>query len=172
MSVRYRDANPEHALMLADFWRARFVETFGHLYQPADLAHFIAAQYAPATQMGELVDYRFAHRLAFDNAGLVGAAKIGAVTLPIEIPEARAMELHRLYLVDRVKGRGVADAMMDWALEQARTDGAEAMYLGVYFENPRAIAFYQRHGFEKVGEYYFHVGAARDREYVMRRARR
>jgi ribosomal protein S18 acetylase RimI-like enzyme len=169
MSVRYRDANPEHALMLADFWRARYVETFGHTYRPEDLQIFLAAHYAPVIQMAELVDYRFAHRLALDNAGLLGACKIGAVTLPIDPDGARAMELHRLYLIERAKGTGVADALMDWTLARAKEDKSEWLYLGVFSENPRAIRFYERHGFEKIGEYEFVVGDARDREFIFRR---
>jgi ribosomal protein S18 acetylase RimI-like enzyme len=154
--------------MLADFWRARYVETFAHLYRPQDLNAFLQAHYAPVIQMAELVDYRFAHHLAFDNAGLVGACKIGAVTLPVDLGGVRAMELHRLYLVERAKGAGIADRLMEWFRARARDDKSKQLYIGVYSENARAIRFYQRHGFEKVGEYEFIVGEARDREFILR----
>jgi ribosomal protein S18 acetylase RimI-like enzyme len=168
MSVRYRDANPEDAPMLASFWRARYVETFVHLYRSEDLDAFLAASYSPATQFAELVDGRFAHRLAFDDDGLIGACKIGAVTLPIGSDARGSLELHRLYLVERAKGRAIADAFMHWAMAQARLQNAAWLYLGVFSENPRAIRFYRRHGFDQVGEYEFVVGAARDREFIMR----
>ena len=45
------------------------------------------------------------------------------------------------------QGAGVAAALMDWAVETARAAGAPALYLSVWEEGDRAIAFYRRQGF-------------------------
>jgi ribosomal protein S18 acetylase RimI-like enzyme len=44
------------------------------------------------------------------------------------------------------------------ALGHAREVGAKRMLIGTYDQNHRAVAFYQRAGFEKVGERRFQVG--------------
>jgi len=44
------------------------------------------------------------------------------------------------------------------ALQYAREIGAKRMLLGTYDQNHRAVAFYRRAGFEKVGERRFQVG--------------
>ena len=55
--------------------------------------------------------------------------------------------------------------VMDWL----QSDGPRAVWIGVWSENFGAQRFYERHGFEKVGEYYFPVGETRDLEFILRR---
>ena len=68
------------------------------------------------------------------------------------------LELKRLYVAAAWHGRGVAQALMDAALMAARTCGARTLWLGVWERNPRAAAFYAKHGFRRVGEHTFVLG--------------
>jgi ribosomal protein S18 acetylase RimI-like enzyme len=43
------------------------------------------------------------------------------------------------------------------------------LWIGVWSENLGAQRFYARRGFQKVGEYGFHVGRTIDREFILRR---
>ena len=43
------------------------------------------------------------------------------------------------------------------------------LWIGVWSENLGAQKLYGRHGFVKAGEYEFHVGKTRDREFILRR---
>ncbi|MGE0046818.1 MAG: N-acetyltransferase family protein, partial [Hyphomonadaceae bacterium] len=105
---------------------------------------------------------------ALMDGNAIGYAKLGAFKLPIEPIGKTVRELHRLYVVQEAKGAGVADALMRWTIEQAKAQGADTLYLGVYQGNERAQRFYARYGFEVVGEYEFQVGDTRDPEYIMR----
>lgn len=49
-----------------------------------------------------------------------------------------------------VEGRGVAHQLLDAAESHARADGFAQMDLSVYLDNPRAIAFYERHGWQRL----------------------
>ena len=49
------------------------------------------------------------------------------------------------------RGRGLGDGLLNGLIEQARKDGFSALSLSVEPDNP-ALALYERHGFEKVGE--------------------
>lgn len=166
--IIYRDAEAGDADALAAFARDRFVETFGHLYPPGDLADFIAEKHDPALVRADVEAGETHYHLAFDGDEIVGYNKIGgAFDLPVE-REARAIELHRLYVHTRVKGQGVAQALMNEALAYARAEGAPAMYLSVWENNFRAQAFYKRYGFEHIGEHGFMVGKTRDRDFIWR----
>jgi ribosomal protein S18 acetylase RimI-like enzyme len=68
------------------------------------------------------------------------------------------LELKRIYLFSRFHGNGVGPELMRVALEEARARGARRALLGVHPDNARALAFYARNGFKKVGTRPFHLG--------------
>lgn len=51
------------------------------------------------------------------------------------------LELSMIYLLDRAKGSGIADRLLEMAI------GDAPAFLWVLEDNPRAQAFYRRHGF-------------------------
>jgi ribosomal protein S18 acetylase RimI-like enzyme len=67
-------------------------------------------------------------------------------------------------------GRGVAQALMDAVLDGARARGGRTLWLGVWERNPRAVAFYQRYGFHRVGEHTFRLGDDEQTDWLLARA--
>lgn len=168
--VTYRDAGVDDCAALSALMRETFCDTFAHLYRPEDLEAFLAASYTPAVQYAEIIDPDTETRVAERGGAMVGYAQIGAFKLPHEAGPAYALELYRLYVRADVKGKGVAAALMDWAMTRMRARGAVQAFLGVWCDNTRAQKFYARYGFEKVGEYKFPVGEALDDEFILRAA--
>ena len=167
MTVTYRDATPADLPAVDALFRASFDATFGHLYQPADYAAFLT-KFSPEAWAAELAQPDLVIRLAEEGDTVIGFVKVSDLTLPAE-PSGTAMELRQLYLSEGAKGRGVADTLMDWAVEQARQRGADEIFLSVWSENERAKAFYVRHGFVDVGPYQFMVGSQADEDRIFRR---
>jgi len=66
-------------------------------------------------------------------------------------------------------GSGLAAALTDWAVDEARQQGAQELYLTVYTDNHRARRFYDRYGFQEVGRYDFMVGNHADEDIIMRK---
>jgi ribosomal protein S18 acetylase RimI-like enzyme len=163
--IRYRDALSADLPAIDALYRKSFVATFGHLYRPADLATFLG-EITPGAWQEEHARPGVVFRLAEDDAGLIGYCEIGPVTLPIE-PGAPATELHQLYLDERGKGIGVAQALMDWAIASARARGVARIVLSVYVDNHRAKRFYTRYGFREIGKYAFRVGDHLDDDRIM-----
>lgn len=162
--ISYRPATPDDAALVAELFERAFVETFGHLYRPEDLAAFLATVGAEAFR-AEIADPSFRFLLAFDGGEAAGFCKLGPPSLPVE-PSGPALELRQLYLLQRWHGRGIAQALMDWALGEARAAGAKTLYLTVYTGNHRARAFYRRYGFTYVAPYAFMVGAQADEDEI------
>ena len=163
----YRDAAPGDGPALAAMARVSFTETFGHLYAAHDLATFLAQTFGPAALPAQIGDSAYRIRLAIEDAAIVGFAKIGPIVFPGEWPP-RAIELHQLYVLSHRQGGGVGPALMDWALDTARRQGASDMVLSVWTGNERARAFYDRRGFVEVGRYIFRVGDHEDDDRLLR----
>lgn len=164
-ALTYRLAEVADAEALADFAARTFVETFGHLYPPDDLAAYLAHSYTAAIQRAELADAQIGCALALQQGDIVGYCMWGPVDMQVEhAPGSR--EIYRLYVDASLKGAGVARALMDMALQ--RLHGADALYLSVWENNLRAQRFYRRYGFEHIGEHKFMVGATADRDFIWR----
>lgn len=166
MTVTWRDAGLADAGALAEIGRDTFVETFGHLYRPNDLALFLET-HNPSNWAAELADPDFSVRIGEAEGRPVAYVKLGPPHLPFATG-AGSVELRQFYVRRRWQGRGLADAMMEWALGEARRRGALGLYLSVFTDNHRARRFYARHGFEEVGPYAFMVGTHADEDIVMR----
>lgn len=166
--VTYRDAGVADCDALSALMRETFCETFAHLYRAEDLNAFLAASYTPAQQYAEIIDPDVETRLAVQDGALVGYAQIGPLKLPYDNGPAHALELYRLYVRGAVQGKGVAPALMDWAMTRMRERAAQDAFLGVWSQNERAKKFYARYGFERVGDYQFPVGETLDDEFILR----
>ena len=164
--IAYRDGTPADAKAIDALFRQSFSDTFAHLYDPEDLAAFFAG-FDEASWRDELEDPAFAFRLAEHDGKLAGYAKVAPVSLPAET-DRPAAELRQLYLLQDWHGQGIAQALMDWVLAEARGRGAEELYLSVFINNHRAKAFYARYGFEAVGRYDFMVGKQADHDIILR----
>ena len=163
-----RQATPDDAALLCALSTVTFVETFGHLYPPEDLAAYLAIAYPEDLQRQQLEGGDYAAwilELAGEPVGFVFAGPCG---LPHEDVTEGDGEIKRLYVLAAHHnggwGRKLMDAAMAWLDERTRRQ-----WLGVWSENIGAQRFYARYGFERVGQYEFPVGQVRDLEYILRR---
>ncbi len=165
MTLLFRDAAPADAGALADLGERTFIETFGHLYTPENLAAFLI-NHSEARWRDELGDPTFAVRLCEENGQAVAYAKLGPPTLPFE-PRGSPIELRQFYVLKPWQGQGASAELMEWVLNQARRRKADEIYLSVFTDNHRARRFYERYGFVGVGPYAFMVGDQADEDIVM-----
>ena len=165
-TVAWRIAGPDDAARVAELGRRSFVETFGMLYSPENLAAFLTI-HNEENWRAELTDPRFVVRLGEADGEAVAYAKLGPQSLPYEA-EGPSIELKQFYVLGPWQGAGVAVALMGWALDEARARGAEEICLSVFVDNARARRFYERYGFDYVGRYAFMVGTQADDDLIMR----
>ena len=167
--MHLRAPTPDDLPRLARLGRDTFIETFGTLYKPEDLNHFLENVYSEEAVAQELADPKLTHRVIDNGEDLVAFLKIGPVHVPVDNPAPDAMEIWQVYVRQEFIGHGLGKRLMAWADDEFQKRKAGEIYVSVFSENERAIRFYQRHGFEKVGEYGFPVGEQIDLEWIMRR---
>jgi ribosomal protein S18 acetylase RimI-like enzyme len=166
-STAIRTARPEDARDLADLMERTFRDAFGAVNRPEHLATHVARSYGPVHQQRELADPAITTLLAEVEGELAGYAQIRQGETPAEITGAAPIQLWRFYVDQRWHGRGVAQTLMAAVQRAARQLGAETLWLGVWEENPRGIAFYRKCGFGVVGTFLFHVGDDPQRDLIM-----
>lgn len=168
--VQVRRARPEEAAELAALMARTFVAAFGPANQPQHLATHLARSYAPAIQARELADPDISVLVADDRGTLAGYATLRTGEVPAEVTGPAPLQLWRFYVDQAWHGRGLAQRLMSAVYDEARARGARTLWLGVWEENPRGIAFYRKEGFEAVGRFLFHVGDDPQRDLIMARS--
>ena len=113
-----RRATPADAEALSTLSRTCFTQTFGHLYDPADLAVFLDEAYAPDVLHAELEDPDRATWLLFEDA--TDEAPIGYVTAcPAHLPHPDITpgdgEIQRLYILEGHQGGGRGTLLLNTA---------------------------------------------------------
>ncbi len=167
MTISYRAATSADAAALDKIFDTSFCDTFAHLYSAENLNAFLSS-FGIADWEAQLGDPAYAFRIAEVEGEPVAFVKLGPLKIPVETKRP-AILLDQLYVLKDHQGAGIAQPLMDWALDEARARGAEEMYLTVFVENHRARRFYDRYGFEAVGRYDFMVGNHADEDIIMRK---
>ncbi len=162
-----RRAVATDAAALAEFAARSFVDAFAPFNRPEDMDAHVAASYGYGRQLLELRDPAMVTLIADGGASLRAYAQVRPATPPAGIVAAQPIELRRFYVDRPAHGTGLAQSLMRAVRDAALEFGGRHLWLGVWENNPRAIAFYAKQGFIDVGSTYFDVGSDRQTDRVM-----
>lgn len=159
-------ATAADALALSQLGATTFAETFGADNTPEDLADHLQSEYGVEQQSAELADPDYVTLLACSGNDLIGFAQIRRKEVPSCVTGEFPIEVYRFYLTQSVHGKGLAVLLMQAVRAAAIELGGRRLWLGVWERNPRAIAFYVKQGFTKVGSHLFIVGSDHQTDWV------
>lgn len=169
MTFLLRDATPRDAAALARFAADVFENAFGAQNDPENLAAYLAEAFNPETQAAEIADKTYRTLLLEIGGELAGYAQLRHCPAPDCVTLPAPIELKRFYIAAPYRGEGLAVHLMEAVLGAGIAAGAASIWLGVWEENPRGIAFYRKCGFEEVGSQIFVVGDDPQRDRVLAR---
>lgn len=130
---------------------ACFYEAYFEQDDPHDLADYITESFSHERLSEELRSANSTFLIAFRRGRAVGYAKLRDGEPHESIENKNAVELQRIYLIERAWGTGIGEILLDRCISEARSMGREILWLGVWEENKRGLSFYAKHGFTRVG---------------------
>jgi GNAT superfamily N-acetyltransferase len=74
-----------------------------------------------------------------------------------KVEVTRSHKLNKLYVLPAAQGTGAGKALLNKAIEVAKSEGSGSLFLQVNKHN-NAYTFYLKHGFEKEAEFKFDIG--------------
>ena len=163
-------AAAQHSAALASLSQQTFVDAFGKDNNPADLHNYVSRAFSETTIRQELLDPNSAFYLACLHEEPIGYLKLRRGGTPRALPDCKALELQRIYVQQRVVGRGIGARLMQTAIDYARQAGHRVLWLGVWEHNPSAIAFYRKWGFTKFDTHTFMIGQDAQTDWLMRKS--
>lgn len=170
-STQLRRATAADAKLLAELAARLFEDTFGPDNDPEDMRDYLAGAFSEERQRAELADDSRVVWIALDVQGRpIGYAAMRRDTRTHGVVAERPAEVQRIYADRGWHGRGIGGALMAACMQQARAWDCDVLWLAVWEKNPRAIAFYEKTGFRKVGQQTFVLGSDVQHDHVMARS--
>ncbi len=110
------------------------------------------------------------HFFLVENEGeIVGYAQLKRWAKAECVSAEKPIKLCRLYLLQKYIGKGYGATLMRHCLDFAVRNGHDVMWLGVWEYNYRAQKFYEKFGFERVGEEIFQLGNDPQTDWILQK---
>lgn len=148
--IKYRYAVPSDALRLSILFQTVYITTYGFEGVSNEYASFISKRFSPQYIENTILNEANSVIVATLKENLVGVAEID-FNRPCPIGNIAEPEVSKLYVLDAFFGKGIGYNLMKEVEKNVRAKGGKQLWLEVWDENPRAIAFYQRQGYKAVG---------------------
>jgi ribosomal protein S18 acetylase RimI-like enzyme len=168
--VIIRELTPDDLPELLSLAIKIFRDTFTHNNTPEAMEGFIASDYTIDKFTREFYEpgslYFF---VCDDNGKAIAYMRIRKNTEADHLLGSNNIELQRLYVDHSYHGRKIADRLMQLAIDIAKENKHDWIWLGVWEHNPRAQRFYQKWGFERFSEHDFYMGEEKQTDWLMRK---
>lgn len=169
-NIRICLAGPAEAELIADLSRRTFYDAFAPHNTPENMEQFMQTQFTRDQLIRQVGAPRNTFLLARIDDLPVGYARLyEGAELPRALAGSKCIEVARIYNEQRAIGKGVGKALMEACIDVAREKGKQWIWLGVWEHNRRAIAFYEKMGFEIFDRHIFLLGQDVQYDWWMRR---
>lgn len=145
-----------------------FVAAFEKDNNPKDFQDYIGNAFSKETLAVELANTDSLFHFAYDGDILVGYFKLNVGGAQTDVHDKNAMEIERIYVLGEHQGKQIGSQMLKQIISLAREHQKKYLWLGVWEHNPKAIRFYQRHGFQKFGEHPYLIGSDEQTDWLLR----
>ncbi|MFJ4171292.1 GNAT family N-acetyltransferase [Paenarthrobacter sp. NPDC089714] len=172
MTETIRTARTDDAGKLAELAAVTFPLACPPGASPADIQAHLERTLSEANFTEYLADANITILVLDDGGQLNGYTML--IAKPASDPDVAsvlsalpATELSKCYVHPDHHGQGAASRLIRASLADAADKGAAGVWLGVNSENAKAIRFYEKSGFQRVGTKSFKLGDSVEHDFVM-----
>src|SRR5689334_21667220 len=160
MKIKVLTANPSQADIISSIGKQAFGSAFGNLFNSKEeLCEYLDYTYDVAKISKSIEKENNVFFVAFVENVPVGFAKVKKNSLNDQIESIAQMEFQKIYVLPYYHGSGAGPALMQTVLDLADQVCPDYIWLDTHISNAKAIRFYEKYGFQKIGKYYFMIGS-------------
>jgi ribosomal protein S18 acetylase RimI-like enzyme len=154
---KIKKISPTQAKVLSELCKETFVIPHGHSAPKKEIERYLKNNFSEEQLKQELRcsdnEYHFIH---YQNK-IAGFSKILFNSQNENINAKNITQLSRLYLLEEFYNFGLGKALFDFNISLAQKNNQAGIWLAVWVENKRAISFYKKMGFKKIGTYNYKI---------------
>lgn len=169
MNLFFRQCTHKDIDALREFSYRTFFETFAHMNTSDDMQTYLNKAFEIEKLRAELLDVNSSFYFLYCDEKLAGYLKLNEASAQTDINERTSLEIERIYVSKDFQGKGLGCYLMDRAISIANLRKKAYIWLGVWEKNEKALRFYKKNGFYKIGTHSFFMGDDEQTDYIMRK---
>lgn len=159
MSIKIIQADSSHIKILRQLGYDTFYETFAHLNNPKDFEAYISKAFTIEQLEKEIHEPGSIFYILYLNDTAIGYARIrNSTEVDNKFPGRKTKELQRIYVKQTNLGKNFGTQLLEHCIAEAKNNGVQILWLGVWEKNDRALRFYNKHGFTAFSSHVFMMG--------------
>lgn len=167
--LRLTSVKPEEVSILRAFAERTFRIAFEPYNDPVRFEAYCAQSFSKEQITRELENPASFFWFAWEGEILVAYLKINTDRHPVELNSQNTLQVERLYVDPAFQGRRIGEQLLDFAAQFAVEKGGDWIWLSVWQENPPAVRFYERCGYQIFGTKTFWLGDEAQTDWLMRK---
>ncbi|MFI5128336.1 MAG: GNAT family N-acetyltransferase [Chitinophagales bacterium] len=168
MSIKIIKADVSHAAIIGTIGKKTFRRAFEHFFNnKEELLEYLENTYCPVKLANSIRHEDNVYLLAYADEEPVGFVKVKKYSLNEHIESISQMELQKIYILHEHHGKGIGTALLKEVKELAKEVYPDYIWLDTHISNEKAVRFYEKNGFKKIGKYYFTIGTQTFEYHVM-----
>lgn len=169
-SITIRVATLDDVEAIVSLGIRTFRDTFDDVNTPENMMQYVNETFTIKRIGTEILEPGSKFFLAEQESEVIGYARVRSSEKPVGVGEGKAIEIERLYADKKFLGKRVGYLLMSECMQYARDNNYQWVWLGVWENNERAIAFYKRWGFERFSEHVFMLGSDAQTDWLMKKS--
>jgi ribosomal protein S18 acetylase RimI-like enzyme len=148
--------------------RVTFLQTFAAHNNEADMDTYLNSSFSIDKLRNQINNTKSEFYFAQDGEMIVGYLKINTGDAQTEQKCINAFEIERIYVDSAYLGKKIGQLLFNKAIDLATEKKAAYVWLGVWEENHRALAFYKKNGFVPFDKHIFKLGNDEQTDIMMK----
>lgn len=135
-----------------------FIETFAEVNTPENMDHYILKNFNDQQLILEINNPESEFYLAILDTKTIAYLKINFGNAQTEIHNLQSMEIHRIYVLKEFQRKKIGQLLLNEAINIGQKSSVDAIWLGVWEKNHKAIQFYNNNDFVEFDQHSFTLG--------------
>lgn len=161
--------SPSDIKELEEISRTTYFDAFAWGNTPENMTTYLDKSFSEQKLLNEINDTNSKFYFAKHNGKTAGYLKLNFGNAQTDLKESNGMELERIYVLKEYQGKKIGQILIDKAIEIAKKNKMEYIWLGVWDKNIKAISFYERNNFLSGGTHSFMMGTEEQTDLIMKR---
>lgn len=154
---------------LQDISKTTFVEAFSWYNSEENMRSYLENKLSYENLLSEWKNPNSKFYLLQVDNNIVGYLKLNLGEAQQELRNENGLEIERIYVLKSEYGKGLGQALLDYAFQIAKNEKLDLVWLGVWDKNDRARRFYEKNGFIEFGEHDFILGDDIQRDILLKK---